>query len=384
MHKTSIARLAILTLIACLFGFGTAFAQTATDNIEFRSPSVVLMDAASGKVLIEKNAHEPRAPASLTKIMTLLLAFEDIQAGKASLDDRVVASAAVREPKGTTIFLEEGEIMSLRDVLLGVAVASGNDAAVAVAEHLAGTQEKFAERMNRRARELGMMNTQFKNPHGLDAEGHYMSAYDMALLAREACKHPELLEMTAVFQDYLRDGKTWLVNRNRLVRFYDGADGLKTGHTTKAKYCLAATAKRDNLRLIAVVMGAPDSDTRFNETRSLLNYGFANFEGLPVLKQGQPVSDVTVYKGRKDRVTLVARNDLAVTVPKGEAANLVKQTVLPDEVLAPIRKGDVLGYVYLLSEGQKIGEVELVAAEDVPKLGFLGMLYRVVGKFIKP
>jgi len=371
-----LAKLAIALMLLVALALPANAGPGLPEGLELDSPSAVLMDAGSGQFLVSHNPDEPRAPASLTKIMTLALAFEAIEEGRASLDDTVVVSPEAASYGGTTIFLEIGERITLRDLLLGIAVASGNDASVAVAEHLGGSEEAFVHMMNEKARVLGMKNTKFKNSHGLDEEGHYTTARDMAILSRWATTLPGLLEMTRIYEEYLRDGATWLVNRNRLVIFYDGADGLKTGHTSLAKYCLAATAKRDNLRLVSVVLGADTSDIRFQDARALLNYGFAHFQAHPVASKGDALGRVKVWLGVTEEVDALAEEDLALTVPKGRDVPIEERVEVPSLVLAPLRRGEPLGELVVSVEGQEQARVTLVASEDVPRVTLLPLAWR--------
>lgn len=368
----------LLASVALKTGAEPAFAQ----DVDVKAKCAVLMDPRSGQVLYEKNADEKWAPASLTKIMTMILAFEAIQEGKAKFDDLVTASEEVRKPGGTTIFLETGETMSLKDILLGIAVASGNDASVALAEHLAGSQEAFIQMMNKRARELGAVNTSFKNPHGISEEGHYTTARDMALISSHATKFPELLKMTSIYQEYLRGGKTWLVNRNRLVNFYEGADGLKTGFTEEAKYCISATASRDGTRLVAVILGAPDPGTRVADAQRLLNWGFSNFRTVEVVKRQEAVGTVEVMKGSKRQVGVLASDDLYVTLPRGEPEGLEKRTAIEGEVRAPVKKGQNLGVLTVFKGETELGRVTLVAAEDVSKASLFALFARFLHGFL--
>lgn len=361
---------------------GTGKMVDATSvELELRSPSVVLMDAATRQVLASKNPHERRSPASLTKMMTLVLCFEALEQGRVSMDDVVSASEEACELGGTQIYLEPGERMKFRELLLSVAVASANDASVAVAEHVAGSEAKFVDMMNEKARELGMRDSQFRNSHGLDEEGHYTSAYDMALLCSYASKFPELVKMTSIYQDYIRGGKFWLVNRNKLLLSYEGCDGFKTGHTDKAGYCLAATAKRGDMRLVSVVMGSETPDLRMKETTKLLNYGFANFQSTVFARKGETISHVKVYKGTKANVPVIAADDLVVTVPKGGDLLAEKKVDVPAEVQAPVRKGEALGQMLVRRAGREVGRVALVAGEDVPRLGLLGIFWRILETF---
>ncbi|HHY46665.1 MAG TPA: D-alanyl-D-alanine carboxypeptidase, partial [Firmicutes bacterium] len=265
--------------------------KTSEPRLAITAPSAILIEATSGRVLYEKDAHAKRPPASITKIMTMLLAMEAIQQGKIKLEDKVIASERASLQGGSQIWLEVGEEMSLADLLKAIAVVSANDASVAVAEHIAGAEEIFVDMMNRRAAELGMKDTHFVNATGLPAPGHLTSAYDIAVMSRELVKHPKVHEWFTIWIDYLRSGKNILVNTNRLIKDYKGCDGLKTGYTEEAGYCLAATASRDGLRLIAVVLGLPDSKVRFQETAKLLDYGFRYFVGVPVAKRDQVITE---------------------------------------------------------------------------------------------
>lgn len=366
-----------LFLLIYLSGFLGGTVWAAQVPLEIKSAAALLVDARTGQILYEKNAHEKRPIASVTKLMTLLLAFEAIEAGKLSLEDKVTASERAYRMGGTTIFLEIGEEMSAKDILTGIAVGSGNDASVAIAEHLAGSVEKFVEQMNTRAQQLGMKNTHFANPHGLDDPNNYSTAYDLGILAQQATRHPGLLELTSIYLTYLRGGKTMLANFNKLVRFYNGADGLKTGHTDKAGYCLVATAKRDDSRFIAVLLGAPDAKTRQSEATALLNYAFANYETVPIIKEGKLVTEMTVIRGEKDTVPIVAGKDLALTLPKGEKFQLQQNLNLPEKVNAPLAKGEKVGELVVTKGGKEIGRVDLVSGEEVKATNLFVTIWRI-------
>ncbi|MCL4426601.1 MAG: D-alanyl-D-alanine carboxypeptidase [Firmicutes bacterium] len=366
-------------LLTCIFlgGVMSGPAVAVPAPLEVRSASAILIDARTGQILYEKNAHEKRPIASVTKLMTLLLAFEAIEAGNLALEDRITASERAYRLGGTTIFLEIGEEMTAKDILTGIAVGSGNDASVAIAEHLAGTVEKFVEMMNARAQTLGMKETHFANPHGLDDPDNYSSAYDLALLSQQATRHPGLLELTSIYLTYLRGGKTMLANFNKLVRFYNGADGLKTGHTDKAGYCIAVTAQREDSRFIAILLGAPDAKTRQNEVTTLLNYAFANYESVPIIKEGKIITPMKVLRGEKETVDIVAKEDLAVTLPKGEKLQLQQSIHLPEKVNAPLTKGAKIGELVLTKAGKEIARVDLVAGEEVKATGILVTIWKV-------
>jgi D-alanyl-D-alanine carboxypeptidase (penicillin-binding protein 5/6) len=367
--------LLLLSLATPFYALNGALPVHAEDVI-VKSECAVLIDAKSNKILYEKNADEKWAPASLTKVMTLILGFEAIRDKKAAFDDLVTATDEVRKPGGTTIFLETGESMVLKDILLGIAVASGNDAAIALAEHLGGSQESFVRMMNEKARELGALNTSFKNPHGISEDGHYSTARDLALISSYATKFPDLLKMTAIYQEYLRNGKTWLVNRNRLINFYEGADGLKTGFTSEAMYCLSATAQRDDMRLVSIVLGAPDPATRFADVQRLFNWGFSNFRTVGAAKVKDAIDEVRVMKGEKATVGVSPAADLYVTLPKAEAEGLERRVALQEDVVAPIMKGQKLGALSVFKGQDELGTVDLVALEDVPRARYISLLTR--------
>lgn len=363
-------------------GSGSKPAQGTPAGLDIKAASAILMDARSGQILFEKNAHDPRPPASVTKIMTLVVAFEALQAGKITLEDQVVGSEYASSMKGTTIFLSTGETWSMADMLKAIAVGSANDASVAVAEHIAGSHEKFVEMMNQKAQELGMHNTQFKNATGLPAEGHYMSAYDIAVLSRYAFKFPELIRLSSIYLDYIqgpRKDKFMLDNKNKLLKFYPGTNGLKTGMTNEAGYCISAAALRDGTQLIAVVLGSESRDMRSKETKQLLDYGFANYASVLVAKGGEAQSDVKVFRGRKDRVSVATAEDFAVSINKGDRAKLKKEIVLNKSVNAPIRKGDKLGDIVAIIDGQEVERAPLLALEDVPKTSIAGLTLKFFG-----
>jgi len=350
--------------------------------LELKAPSVILVDVLSRQVLFEKDADARMAPASLTKIMTLLLAVEAIEGERLSLADKVVASENAESYGGTEIWLEPGEEMSVEDILLSIAVASANDASVALAEHMCGSEEEFVALMNERAAELGMVNTRFANCHGLDEEGHYTTARDMAILSCEASRHPLLLQYTAVYERRIRDGETWLVNRNRLVHFYQGCDGLKTGWTNEAGYSVAVTARRGGTRLVAVVMGADNSTDRFADATKLLNWGFASFTSVAVAEKGRSYGAVQVDLGREREVLAVVPADHGVLLPKGKESEITREVVLARWVKAPVRRGDEVGLLVVRRNGTEVGRYPLVADRDVGRVSFLGLWWRLFGRVL--
>jgi len=345
--------------------------------LEIRSPSAILMEPLSGEVLFEKDSTARTAPASLTKLMTLLLAFEAIRDGRLSLTEKLVASAHVMRLGGTTAFLETGEEMTIDHIVLSVAVASANDASLALAEHMSGSEEEFVKLMNQRAEELGMTNTHFANCHGLDAENHYSCARDMAILSCEITKHPKLLEYTSIFETRIREGKTWLVNRNHMLNYYQGCDGLKTGWTVEAGYSVAITAARQGTRYVAVVMKAATPNDRFADCAKMLSWGFANYSSLLVAEKGQSYGAVPVNLGRCQTVPAVAPADRGVLVRKGTEGEVSRQVVLETLVQAPVHRGDEVGAIVVTLGGEEVGRCPLVADRDSERITFLGLWWRL-------
>ncbi len=341
------------------------------------SPSVVVMDAVSGEVLMEKNARERRAPASLTKIMTLVLVLEAIAEGRAKLTDEAVTSENAWEMGGTEVWAEPGEAMTLDEWLKAIAVGSANDASVVVAEFLAGDEAAFVSMMNEKARFLGMTDTNFKNAHGLDEEGHYTTAMDMAILSRHAVGVPHLLDYTRIYQQEFRGGRNLLTNFNKLVYLYDGCDGLKTGYTAKSGYCIVATAQREGSRFIVVLMGASTPDQRMNETWKLLDWAFANFRSVKLASRGEIVCSARVLRGTKDEVPLITPGDVGVTIlqrEKGEVSRKIRVSALT----APVEKGAFAGEMDIFVDGKHTLTVKLLAGDSVPKASFLHHFLRYV------
>ena len=346
---------------------------------ELSAPSALLMEKETGQVLFALGEHEPREPASVTKVMTLLLVMEAIDSGALAYDDTVTPSAHAASMGGSQIWLKEGEQMSVRDLLKAVCVVSGNDASVALGEHLAGSETAFVERMNRRAQELGMNDTHFVNCTGLPAEGHVTSAYDIALMSRELiAKHPDIRQFTTLWMDSLRGGASMLVNTNKLIRFYPGATGLKTGSTGAAKFCLSATAERDGMELIAVVLKAPTSDERFADARALLDYGFATYTLLTVTPD-EALAPIPVTLGERGAVQPVLTEDNTLLLEKAAAQGLTKSVSLPDAVDAPVHAGDPLGALTLTDgAGQTVAELAILAGESVPHVTWGQMFLRLL------
>ena len=371
----------ITMLLVCLFTVffiigGSVPAKAA--NIETTAESAILIDAASGNVLYEKESHKELPPASVTKVMTLLVAVEAIEKGIAKLSDTVTASDKACSLGGSQIYLEPGEQFSLEEMLIAIAVGSANDGCVAVAEHIYGTHEEFVDMMNKKAKELGLVNTHFVNAYGLPAEGHYTSAYDMAVICREALNYPLIRKLTAIKEYDLRNGEFKLWNTNKLLWWYDGADGFKTGWTQEAKYCLASTVERNGLRLIAVVLGVPEVRGHFQESMKIYNYGFAKYTYKEFAPAGSKQGEMVVHKGSQPTVDLIAQQAVGVSVEKGKEESCWIETKLNNEITAPVAKGQVLGEIVIHSDNQELHRVKLVAAQDVEKASFLEMVKRTI------
>ena len=343
-------------------------AAAGAADLPVTSHAALLMEKTTGQVLFAQNEHEALEPASVTKVMTLLLTMEAIDSGTIAYDDVVTVSAYAAGMGGSQVFLAEGEQITVEELLKAVCVASGNDAAAALAEQVAGTAELFVEKMNRRAAELGMNDTHFVNCTGLTAEGHVTSAYDIALMSRELIlHHPDIRRFTTIWMDTIRGGTFQLANTNKLIRFYDGATGLKTGYTASAGYCISATAERDGMELIAVIMKAPDKDTRSSDAKALLSYGFAAYTLAPAAPE-EPLPPVPVAMGTQDAVQPVLETpEATVLLEKAAASGLTREVRLEPSVAAPVTAGQVLGELTLKSGGDTVLTVPLTAGEDVAR-----------------
>ena len=349
-------------------------------ELDTKGKSAFLMDVATGTVLYEKNAHEPLAPASVTKVMTMLLVMEAIDAGKIGWDDTVTASEAAAAKGGSQIYLKVGETMSVFDMVKSIAVSSANDCACAMAEHLAGSESAFVDMMNARARELGMNDTNFVNCTGLDdgpeAKNHRTSAHDIAIMSRELLKnHPDIKKFTTIWMDTVRDGAFGLSNTNKMIRFYNGATGLKTGFTSGAGYCLSASAQRDGMELIAVVMGCETSAHRFNTCKGLLDYGFANF--ALVTAEAEQAMEVPVKLGKAELVTAEPGETPQLLIDKGQKSSVTTQVTLEESVTAPVSKGQRLGTLTIKAGDQILAQVPLVAKEPVERLSFGDLFVKI-------
>ena len=369
----------IVFILISLFSFIFIKNVNAVE-MDISAKSAILVDFNTGKVLYSKNENEPLAMASMTKVMSMLLIMEKIDDGSLKYDDIVEISTESSSMGGSQIFLNPGDKYKVIDLLKGVAMASANDAVVALAEKTYGSKEHFIEAMNKKAESLGLKNTHFVNVHGLDEEGHYSSAYDMSVMARELLKHEKILDFTRVYEEYLTkpDGsQIWLVNTNKLVRFYDGVDGLKTGFTQKAGYCLTATGKKNNLRLISVVMGEESIEKRSSDTVKLLNYGFNTFKVNLIKNKSEILGKVNVQKGKKENVDVVLVNDLIELLNASDKPSNYKFKILVDKITAPVKKGDVIGKVKVLDDnGVLISQVDITVNENVLKANLWDLFKR--------
>lgn len=348
------------------------------EKLDINAKSAILMDFGTGKILYEMNADEKLAPASITKIMTLVLVMEALESGKIKLMDKVSASEHAASMGGSQIWLEPNEVMTIDELLKATVIASANDATVALAEAVAGSEESFVAMMNQKAKELGMNNTNFVNSYGLDADGHLTTAHDVALMSAELIKHDLIKQYSTVWSDSLRGGESELVNTNKLIRYYDGAFGLKTGTTGKAGSCLSATAGRNGLTLVAVVLGAPTSNDRFAGARKLLDYGFANYSYTEVEGDITNLKNIPVKKGTEKAIAPEITSKLPVLLQKGEEGQITQKTQLEEEVTAPIKKGDTVGFIHVFLREEEIGVIPIVAANGSEKLTFSVCLVRLL------
>lgn len=385
--KRFVSILVIFLLVTSLSIPAVSAEEKQSTDITSNVRSAILIERDTGKVLYEKNSKEALPPASMTKIMTMLLIMEAIDKGKLTWDEKVRTSEYAASMGGSQIFLEPGEEMTTKQMLQGIAIGSGNDASVAMAEKIAGSEEAFVDMMNDKVKELGLKNTVFKNTTGLPASDHYSSAHDMAIMAKELLKYEDITKFTGMYEAYLRentDKKFWLVNTNKLVRFYPGVDGLKTGFTAEAKYCLTATAQKDGMRVIAVVFGAPTSKERNAQVTKMLNYAFAQYQTHPMFKRNQTIGQAKVSKGQEKSVDAVTSEQLSLLTKKGEKTEDVKQKItLQKKLDAPIKKGDKVGTIKLLKDGKVVLESPLIAKNNVKEAGWWTLYKRSFGMFTK-
>lgn len=369
----------VLFSFLCLFSFiGTTYAAELVENAK----SAILIEASTGEVLYEKNADEALAPASMTKIMTLLLTMEAIEKGSLSLEDKVPVSENAASMGGSQVFLEAGAEYSLDEIIKAVCIASGNDAAVVLAEAVGGSLPHFVEMMNAKARDLGLTSTNFVNVYGLDADGHLSSARDMAKMARELIKHELILKYSSIYEEYLKkqDGSSlWMVNTNKLVRFYQGVDGLKTGYTGKAGYCLTATGEWKGLRLISVVMGEPGQDERSKDTISLLNYGKSVYRVNTILEKGTILGQIDIELGTELKSEITIEEDVKDLIKTNEEEKNYTYKMELERIKAPITKGSKVGVLKLYANDEEIGEKDITIASSIDKCSFWTTMKRIIG-----
>lgn len=382
MRKKGLICLICLQLCMMLI-LPAAFAEekkAPTVDLTPNAQSAVLMDADTGTVIAEKNKDAKLPPASITKIMTMLLIMEAIDKGNIKMDEKVKVSEYAASMGGSQIFLEPGEEMTVEEMLKGIAMASGNDASVAMAEKIAGSEENFVQMMNERAQQLGMNNTHFSNCNGLPVANHYTTANDIAVMSRELLKHEEITKFTGAYQDYLRKETAspfWLVNTNKLVRFYSGADGLKTGYTSEAKFCLSATAKRENLRVVAVVLGEPNTKTRNAEVTKLFDYAFAQYTNYPLFKSGDSLGNFTINKGQVSTVPLVAKQNYSILMKKGTVTGEIRHELkLDPNIKAPISMGQPIGRIVVYNGDSLLAEYPLESPVAVDKASWWKLFKR--------
>ena len=358
----------------------------STLDLAKNATSAIMLEASTGEIIFQKNVNEKRPPASMTKMMSMLLIMENIEKGNLTFEEEVTASAYASSMGGSQIFLKAGEKMKVEDLLKGIAIGSGNDATVAMAERIAGTEEAFVKLMNDRAKELGLNNTNFKNSTGLDVENHYSTAYDMSVIARELVKHKKILEFTGTYEDYLRKDSAspfWLVNTNRLVRFYQGVDGLKTGYTKEAGYCLTSTAEKDNMRLITVVMNEPSTQIRNGETSSMLDYGFNMYSVNKILDTDTSLQKSKVELGNDLEVEIVPTEEVKILNNKNSDERNVTYELELNTIKAPVKKGDIVGKIKVYEDNKVINEINATVKYDVDKANVFKIYYRNLKNLFK-
>jgi len=364
----------ILCILVLFFMIYSNVNATNEKNIIPNAKNGVLMDASTGTILYEKNKDEKVAVASMTKMVSQIIILENIESGNLSWDEVVTASSNASGMGGSQIYLETGEKMTVRELMKGITMASANDATVAMAERIAGTEENFVKLMNQKVKELGLKNTNFVNSTGLDEDNHFSSAYDMALIAKELLSHEQILEFSSLYEDYLRENtqnKFWLVNTNKLVRFYEGADGLKTGFTDNAGYCMAVTAKRDNMRLIAIVLGEKTGKVRNAETTQLLDYGFNLYKVDLVRSKDDIVGTTKIDKADKELINIYPKEDITILGKKSDASLNYDITLELNKIALPLKENDVVGKIVVHNGNKTVREVDAIVIEDINSLGFI-------------
>ncbi len=379
-----IKKLSLTLVIAIVFTSIPLFCAevNAVTEETVTAPSAILMESSSGKVLFEKNPHEQRPCASITKVMTMLLVCEAIDSGKLSLDDTITASAHAASMGGSDIWLEEGETMSANDMIKATVVASANDAAVALAEHLCGSEEVFVQKMNEKANQLGMKDTVFKNCNGLDEDGHITSAYDVAVMSRELMKHEMIFDYTSIWLDNLRDGKTQIVNTNKLLKTYKGITGLKTGTTNDAGCCMAASATRGDISLVAVVLGCNSGKERFSDAAALLDYGFANFSVTQLKAPDDLPKTIKVENGMQKNIGIGCDINSSIVLDKNSGSKIVSKIDLPESIEAPVASGQKLGTVTYSLDGKAVKSFEITALQHAEQISFASVFSVLLNSII--
>ena len=360
--------------------------ETASSQLASHSKSAILIERDTGQILFDKNPHEKLSPASMTKIMTLLLIMEAIESGKITMDEKVRTSEYAASMGGSQIFLEEGEEMSVDDLLKGITIASANDASVSLAERIAGSEEAFVQLMNDKVKDLGLRNTLFQNTTGLPAKEHYSTAYDIAMISKELLKYEMITDYTSIYEDYLRQGEEnefWLVNTNKLVKFYDGVDGLKTGFTNEAKYCLTATAEKNGMRAIAVVFGAESSKDRNNDISQLLDYAYSKFETKQIYKKNEKVTEFKWLKANREKVNVITDDSVSLLFEKGsDLKNLDTRIKINQDIELPLKKNETVGELEVLLDDEVVQKTDLIINDDVKNASVWQLFQRTTSKFL--
>jgi D-alanyl-D-alanine carboxypeptidase (penicillin-binding protein 5/6) len=373
----------VTVILLPIFLFTFIAGAFAEEEFNINAKSAILIDYYTGEVIYEKNSNDKLPPASISKIMTLLLGMEALEGGKIELSDEVRISAHAAGMGGSQLWLEEGETQTVEDLFKAICLRSANDAAVALAEHISGSEESFVKMMNEKAKSLDMKNTNFVNSTGLPHKDHYVSAHDVALMSKELLKHKKIHDWLTVYMDEMKVGKkkdkiASLVNTNSLIKDYQGTTGIKTGSTNEAGFCLSASAKRGNLQLIAVVLGSETSKIRFEESMKLLDYGFANYDSIPVGRKGDVFGKVPVHKGNMEYIEAALERDSYILLPKGKGGNMEKEILLPEFVESPIQEGEAIGNLVVKIDGNEMDNIKLVSKTNVEKAGFKEMLKKTV------
>ncbi|RLL48151.1 D-alanyl-D-alanine carboxypeptidase [Oceanobacillus piezotolerans] len=388
-HKILISMIVSIFFLSTMHAYAEEVSEEKNEtlNLAEEAKSAILIERDTGTILFDKNVHEKLAPASMTKIMTLLLIMEAIDKGELKKDETVRVSERAASMGGSQIFLEAGEEMKVNDLIKGIAVASGNDASVALAERLAGSEEAFVQMMNKKVKELGLENTNFKNTTGLPADEHFSTAYDMAIIAKELLKYEDITNYTSIYEDYLRKGEEnefWLVNTNKLVKFYPGVDGLKTGYTSEAKYCLTATAEKEDMRVIAVVMGAETPKERNAIVSSMLDYAFNQYKTNKIFEKDEVITNLDLLKAEKEHVDVVASESVSTIHPKGENIdNISTEVTLKPDVELPLHRGDKVGMLRIKNGEEVLSEIPLTVNEDIEQASYITLFKRTIKEMVK-